>query len=84
MEQQLEVEISFVKICLGSFVGNPCEEGRESYLLRKLGSFPADEMLKDQLKGYIVMEKDKLEKQLFKLEDLLPSKLFTVSFSPFL
>jgi hypothetical protein len=29
MEQQLEVEISFVKICLGSFVSNPREEDRE-------------------------------------------------------
>lgn len=86
MEQQVEAKINFIEICLGSFVGNPPENVRENYLLGKLASFPADELLKDQLKGYIRATEEKLEKQRDYLQQeklKLSSKLFAISFSPF-
>jgi hypothetical protein len=61
--EPIEARIAFIEICLGSFVGNPATESRESSLLGKLSTLPVEDNFKDQLKSYIRMSEEKLEEE---------------------
>lgn len=61
--EEITAEIKFIKIALGSFVGNPDESERQNKLLSRLSSITNDENLKEQLRGYIRLSEAELKEQ---------------------
>lgn len=66
--EKIAAEITFVKIALGSFVGNPDENQRQELLISELESI-SDENLKKQLKGYIISSVSELKRARDQLQE---------------
>lgn len=65
---QVTAEINFIKVALGSFVGNPDEMDRQKALLPKIPLFTNDLLFQEQLKAYVRLSEDKLERFLEELQ----------------
>jgi len=63
---QVTAEINFIKLALGSFEDYTDENERKSALKNELDAFDAN--LQKQLKGYVRLSEDKLERLLEELQ----------------